>query len=147
MPAFERAVYRLGNGADFIVLPDIVMGGADSLRFSLSWLPRLRGVAPLMLPVQDGMTFDAVADVIGESVGVFVGGSSAWKERTASRWGVVARAAGARLHVGRVNTARRIRLCSDAGADSFDGSSVSRFSVNLPRLERARRQVSLFHWA
>jgi hypothetical protein len=46
-------------------------------------------------------------------------------------------------HVGRVNTARRIRLCAEAGADSFDGTSVTMFSCTLPLLESARRQPSL----
>ena len=40
--AFERAVALLGPGADWIVLPDIVMGGLASLRFSQKWLEQLR---------------------------------------------------------------------------------------------------------
>jgi len=47
------------------------------------------------------------------------------------------------FHVGRVNTARRIRLCAEAGADSFDGTSVSRYAQTLPLLESARQQPSL----
>lgn len=47
------------------------------------------------------------------------------------------------LHVGRVNTKKRIRLCQEAGADSFDGSGVSRFSAHLPVLDSAVRQSHL----
>jgi hypothetical protein len=43
---------------------------------------------------------------------------------------------GAYLHVGRVNT----RVAA-AGADSFDGSSVLRFTANLLKLENARQQL------
>ena len=126
-----------------MIVPDIVAGGLDSLRYSMEWVPRLSGVCPLLLAVQDGMTPDDVRSVVGPELGIAVGGSTEWKERTATAWGALARASGAYLHVLRVNTCRRIAICRDAGADSFDGSSVSRFVCNLPRLDRARRQLSL----
>lgn len=141
--AFERAVALLGADADWIVLPDIVAGGLASLDFSLSWLPRLRGIAPLLLAVQDGIGKSDVADLIGPDLGIFIGGSTAWKETTLPTWGQVARDRGAYLHVGRVNSARRIALCAAAGADSFDGSSVTRFAVTIGRLDAARRQPAL----
>jgi len=141
--AFERAVEWGGAEADWMIVPDIVAGGLDSLRYSMEWVPRLSGVCPLLLAVQDGMTPDDVRSVVGPELGIAVGGSTEWKERTATAWGALARASGAYLHVLRVNTCRRIAICRDAGADSFDGSSVSRFVCNLPRLDRARRQLSL----
>jgi len=49
--AFEQALMLLGEGADWIVIPDVVAGGLDSLRFSLDWLPRL---VPLGVPLLDG---------------------------------------------------------------------------------------------
>jgi hypothetical protein len=75
-------------------------------------------------------------------IGIFVGGSTAWKIESLILWGRFAAIFGCYLHVGRVNTARRIRLCALAGADSFDGSSASRFATTLPLLEAARRQAS-----
>ena len=126
---------------DWIILPDIVAGGADSLRYSLSWLARVRG--PVLLAVQDGMEPADVAPHVGGRVGLAVGGSTRWKEDTMRQWGVVAQSAGCWLHVLRVNTARRIAMCADAGADSFDGSSASRFADTLPLLTDALRQPSL----
>jgi hypothetical protein len=41
---FRDLVERLGCAADFVVLPDIVAGGADSLSLSVSWIPKLRGI-------------------------------------------------------------------------------------------------------
>lgn len=35
------------------------------------------------------------------------------------------------------------RQCVAAGADSFDGSSASRFATTLPLLDAARRQPDL----
>lgn len=141
--AFLRAYGLLGRGADFAVLPDIVAGGLASLAFSRAWLARLEPVCPLMLAVQDGMAAGDVEHLVSPSLGIFVGGSTEWKEATMAAWGFLARARGARLHVGRVNTVRRIRLCHAARADSFDGSGPSRFANELARLDLARRQPDL----
>lgn len=142
-PAFLRAYGRLGHGADFVVLPDIVAGGGASLAFSLAWRARLDAVCPQMLAVQDGMTPAEVGPLVGQALGIFVGGTSEWKEATMALWGAVARERGAKLHVGRVNSRRRVALCAAAGADSFDGSSVSRYAVTIGMLDSARRQPDL----
>lgn len=142
--AFLKGYEMVGEKAQFAVIPDIVAGGLKSLEFSVGWIRRL-GVplCPLVLPVQDGMVVDDVRAIVGPSVGIFIGGTTEWKEATMPLWGALARERGAHLHVGRVNSARRIHLCRACGADSFDGSSVSRFAVSLPRLENARQQLSL----
>ena len=81
---------------------------------------------------------------IGPGVGLFLGGTTDWKLGTMRLWGGVAREKNAYYHVARVNTVRRIRMCQDAGADSFDGTSCTRFAVNTPRLTAAVRQGHLF---
>jgi hypothetical protein len=140
-PAFLAAVEALGARAQFIVVPDVVCGGIPSLRFSEGWLPRLEGVGRRrLLAVQNGMEPADVRPLLSGGVGIFVGGDTAWKERTLPIWGDLAREIGCYLHVGRVNTARRIRLCQLAGAASFDGSSASRFSQSIGRLNSARLQ-------
>ena len=142
---FLRALRRLGAQADWTVVPDIVAGGQASLELSLRWLrPVLDECAQALLAVQDGLTPDDVGPLVGARVGLFVGGSTAWKESSLPLWGAVARQQGCWLHVGRVNTARRIHLCSAAGATSFDGTSVSRFAKTLPLLDQARKQLNLF---
>lgn len=141
--AFCDLVAALGDGADFIVAPDVVAGGLDSLRLSERWLLRLDGIGRRrLIAVQDGMASADVAPLLCGSVGVFVGGSTEWKLRTMTSWAVLARACGSYCHVGRVNTARRIKACALAGADSFDGSSASRFLRTLPMLDGARRQTA-----
>lgn len=142
--AFCAAVDELGDAADWIVVPDVVCGGAESMRLSTAWLPRLEHVGPLLLfPVQDGFSSDDVRQLVGPRVGIFVGGSTEFKEQTLPVWAQICRERQAHLHVGRVNTVRRIRLCSLAGADSFDGSSATRYSVNVRRLTGAVRQTSM----
>jgi len=146
--AFERALARVGAGADWIVLPDIVIGGLASLRFSQAWLHKLRQRHNLrnkmfLIAVQNGMAPQHLRRLLGPRVGVFVGGDTAWKLTTMAIWARLAHAHGTICHVGRVNSARRIRLCAAAGVDSFDGSGVSRFAVALPPLDAARRQADL----
>lgn len=146
--AFTRALDRLGPRADWVVVPDVVADGARSLERSARWLDRCRTAADhVLVPVQDGVDpEDMLADTwdLGPNVGVFVGGSTEWKERTLRDWGELAAFAGCHLHVGRVNTLRRIRICQEAGARSFDGTSVARFPVNLEKLDAGRRQEHFF---
>jgi hypothetical protein len=99
-----------------------------------------------MIAVQNGIVPAHVRDLVGPRVGVFVGGDTEWKLATMAGWASFARARGALCHVGRVNSARRIRLCAAAGVDSFDGSGVSRFATALPPLDLARRQADVEAW-
>ncbi len=143
--AFVSLVERHGSSADFVVIPDVVAGGMASLKFSVSWIPKLRHLKKLLLPVQDGMDVFSVAAVLHQhkNVGLFLGGSTEWKLKTMYTWGVVAATIGRHYHVGRVNSARRIRLAAEAGADSFDGTSATMYACTLPLLEAARQQPSL----
>jgi len=143
--AFESCLKMHGRGAEWIAVPDIVCGGLESLDFSLSWIGRLRKYERLLLIcVQDGMEDHHLEPLIGPGVGIFVGGSTEFKESSSPRWGRLAHRAGAYLHVGRVNTVRRISICAEAGADSFDGSGASKFSVTVRRLTMASKQGGLF---
>ena len=146
--AFWRAVGRLGAGADFIVIPDIVMGGAASWQLSRAMLrrlrrdPRLRGVR-LLIAVQNGFDPWTIGRYLGPRVGVFVGGDTKWKLATMQAWSALAHARGAVCHVGRVNSAKRARLCDIAGADSIDGSGPSRYEDCLRRVDAAFDQPDL----
>lgn len=141
---FLRLVDALGEGADWIVIPDIVAGGAASLEFSAQWLGRLRGIsAPLLLAVQDGMQPEQIRPWLSPGVGLFVGGTSEWKEATAAQWGRLAQDAGVWCHLGRVNTGRRMRIAASAGMTSVDGTSASRYAETLPLLDWHRRQADL----
>lgn len=144
--AFLRAYDALAEAADFVVLPDVVAGGMRSLAVSVDWIDRLRSPpCRLYLAVQDGMELSEVETLVcRHRLGVFLGGSTEWKLQTMGSWGRLARAWEVPFHVGRVNTARRIRLCAAAGATSFDGSGPSRFAKILPKLDHARRQPDIF---
>lgn len=143
--AFERLIDALGEDAEFVIAPDIVGGGARSLARSIAWLPTLRVATRglVLIPVQDGMQAAELRPYLNEWTGIFLGGTTGWKLATMKAWGVLAREADCYFHVGRVNTQKRIRMCQEAGAHSFDGTSVSRFAVTLPQLDAAIRQGHL----
>lgn len=142
---FMRCLDKMADGAEWIVLPDVVCGGLASLDLSLWWLDVVRPYGrPMLIPAQDGMENHHLSAHIGSDVGIFVGGSTAWKETTLARWSELAKSHRAYCHVGRVNTLRRIRMCRNAGVDSIDGTSASRFAVNVPKLTRAVRQGHLW---
>ena len=124
---------------DWIVCPDIVGGGMASLSLSLRWLPYVRQYGPPLLAVQNGMLPEHVEEHVGPRCGIFIGGTTEWKWATLPTWAAMAHLYGAYLHVGRVNGARRLRLCGDYGVSSADGTSASRYSVNAPRLAAACR--------
>ena len=136
--AYREALARWGAGADWLVVPDVVGDSVATLVQADKWLGELLPVAPCLLAVQDGMTTADAGRVLGAgAAGVFVGGSTAWKWASLPMWATYARERGAYLHVGRVNSQRRIRWCADLGAHSTDGTSASRFSINTPGLAAA----------
>jgi hypothetical protein len=118
---------------DFVVVPDIVAGGAASLAFSRSNRESI-GVAAdgarnprAYLAVQDGMTVDTVRAFLDESLvdgheyaGIFVGGSTEWKLATAAAWVEFAHATNRKCHIGRVGIPARVRWARTIGADSID---------------------------
>ena len=142
---FERLIERLGYGADWIVLPDIVAGGLRSLDLSMRWINRCLSLCPLVLiAVQDGMEHADLAHLVGRKVGIFLGGSTEWKLAHMSDWGRFCAEHECYYHVARVNTVKRYRMAHAAGAHSVDGSSATRFAVTLPLLDYATRQPDLF---
>lgn len=118
--------YRLEAGKlqapDFIVMPDIVGGGAASLSRSVEELASVPPELPVRyLVVQEGMTTAQVAEVLPQFGGIFVGGASmAWKLGSAPAWIELAHAHGRRCHIGRIGTLARLELAQRMGADSVD---------------------------
>jgi hypothetical protein len=145
--AFDIALRKMGGGSDWTVIPDIVAGGSASLDLSLRWMRRVLDGSPRgMIAVQNGMSIEDVRPFVGHRVGIFIGGDTAWKLATLPAWAALGRETGAWVHVGRVNSARRISACVVAGATSFDGTSVSRFAKTIRRLDAPRRQLGFSFW-
>ena len=139
--AYWKFLCTLGHGADWAVLPDVVGDAEATLRMAGKWLPIARRICPVFLALQDGTPESAVDGF--DVDGLFLGGSTKYKEQSARGWGEYARRRGLWFHVGRVNTARRISICAEAGAHSLDGTSASRFAETIAPLSAASRQLAL----
>lgn len=142
-PAFDKALALLGDGADWVVCPDVVGNRDATLAAAREWLPRLSTARLVLIAAQDGMSTADLEPMLDAHTGVFFGGGTEWKLRNVVAWGQWCKARGTYFHVARVNSAKRIRLCQEAQADSFDGSSASRFALSLGRLARANNQLHL----
>lgn len=109
----------------FAVAPDVVADAAATIARSTPWLPRIRGIGyPAAFVAQDGQEHLPVP--WGELDVLFIGGSTAWKLSPAARRLVAdAKAHDKRVHMGRVNSERRIRYAHAIGCDSVDGTYLS----------------------
>lgn len=142
---FQGLVTAMGRGADWIVLPDVVGDAKATAAITEEWVDALDGYRTLAV-IQDGADESVLDRLAGRVHGFFLGGSTEYKLANIERWGAFCRERGAYYHVGRVNSANRIHRCEAAGAHSVDGTSATRFAVNIRRLDNASRQVSLHTW-
>jgi hypothetical protein len=119
----------------FIVAPDVILDAEATLIRSLPYLPTIRQLGfPAAFVSQNGCRSDLVPwdqiDVL------FVGGDDAWKLGEPS-WGLCteAKRRGKRVHMGRVNSFRRLKACAISGVDSADGTYL-KFGpdTNWPKL-------------
>lgn len=118
----------------FATAPDVVGDAAATLARSMPWLPKIRALGyPAALVAQDGLeSLDIPWDAFDV---LFIGGSTEWKLGLHARRIVAqARRRGKRVHMGRVNSLRRLRYEQAIGCDSADGT----FLVFGPRTNLAR---------
>lgn len=115
-------------GGLFVALPDVVGDAKQTSMMFSEWLPSLkeRGL-PVALVAQDGIE---ELGVPWDSIdALFIGGTTEFKlGMVAQEFGFEAKRRGKWLHMGRVNSLKRIRYAASIGCDSVDGSSFARFS-------------------
>ena len=130
---FLRMVERIAGkeGLQWVVAPDVVANARSTLFQFEVWEPILRRFGcPVALVAQDGQ--ESLPVPWDRLDCLFIGGSTWWKvsQHAADLMGE-AKSRGKLVHVGRVNTLRRLRMAFDRGADSVDGSCFSRWSDKL----------------
>lgn len=91
---------------------------------------------PLAYVIQDGI--ERVGVPWGDCAAVFIGGTTAFKLGPIARHCVeLAKQYGAWVHMGRVNTIKRLMYAQQIGCDSVDGSGFARFpDAMIPRFTR-----------
>jgi hypothetical protein len=128
----------------FVACPDVVGDSTATLDQFQEWAPRLTPW-PLALVAQDGLTTDAVPWWRIDAL--FIGGTTEFK--LSPEAAILVREANIRerwVHMGRVNTIRRMVYANSIGVDSIDGTSFSRWSdIYIPRAVRIlpHRQLAL----
>jgi len=146
--AYWRLLRRLHH-ADrsrflWVTVPDVVADAGATLDRWSEWFPQVDDLGlPAAFAGQDGIE-DRADEIPWEDMRcLFIGGSTGWKLSHAAA-GLVAEARRRRkwVHVGRVNTRRRVRDIAWMGADSFDGRSFSAWpDEKIPRALRWMRDV------
>lgn len=127
---FVRMLERFHGmgGCRFVACPDVVGDAYATLELWPFWSRVIRGVGFVpALVLQDGML---ASEAPWKQAGaVFVGGSTEWKiSQQARELCAYAKARGLWVHVGRVNSKKRIYEAARMGADSFDGGQYSMFA-------------------
>lgn len=127
--AFESLLGRCQGkpGCLWVAAPDVVADSAATLGLFAEWEPVLRAAGfPVALVSQDGLR---PRDVPWDRIDcLFLGGSDVHKLGIeAHQLARAAKKRGKLVHVGRVNSQRRIRFAHNLSADSFDGGQFSRF--------------------
>lgn len=117
----------------FITAPDVVANAEETLRRFYLWESVLQGYClPIAYVGQDGITnylipwhsFDAF----------FIGGTTEWKLSTeAADLVKYAKSLGKWVHMGRVNSQRRLKYAMSIGCDSVDGTGYSKFNYKIHR--------------
>ncbi len=108
----------------FVAVPDVVGDAAATLEQFAPMAARISADGwPVALVAQDGMTADDLPDGLPW---LFIGGSTEWKlGHDAAVLIAEAKARGVRVHVGRVNSARRYNLFAGLGCDTADGTYIA----------------------
>lgn len=143
--AFERLLAKhrdRQNLCRFVALPDVVASARRTLEAFDWWCPRLDGWKKALV-AQDGQENLPIPwDRIDA---VFIGGSTEWKlGKHAADVIRTAKICDKWVHVGRVNTPGRFEYFEDLGADSLDGTGLSRYSWMRERIYRAHHEPTLF---
>jgi hypothetical protein len=140
---FDESAYRrlldeclphTRHGLLWVTCPDVVGNHQQTLDLFDHWGMFLhrRGL-PIAFVAQDGCKCNEIPWEFIRCV--FIGGTTEWKlSPQAQEIIFIARLKAMWVHVGRVNTRRRIRWCFDQDVNSIDGTSMSRFSETyLPK--------------
>jgi hypothetical protein len=125
--------HRSPETCAFAVAPDVLADAAATLARSAPWLPMIRAIGiPAALVAQDGL--EALTVPWDDFDVLFIGGSTGWKLGPHVPPLIAeAKRRGKPVHMGRVNSWRRMDYAAYLGCDSVDGTYLA-FGpdVNLP---------------
>lgn len=110
----------------FVAVPDVVGSARRTLEVFHRWKHKLTDW-PLAYVCQDGQ--ENLPIPWNDVAAIFIGGNTDWKMgQHAAACVKAAKAIGKWVHAGRVNTPGRFEYFEKLGADSLDGTGLSRYS-------------------
>lgn len=135
--AFLRMLRRFKGytGCLFVTSPDVVADAKATMDLFDEWEPLLHSLGwPVAFVGQDGLRIQDVPWKRCEAV--FLGGSTEWKLGPVARdLAAYGKAYGKWVHMGRVNSAKRMKYAMRIGCDSVDGKQWSAWSRRyLPKV-------------
>ena len=128
------------NKCLFVVMPDVVGDAKKTMDLYLEWHDVFSELdVPLAFVCQDGQLPNEIPDCDA----IFIGGSNEFKLSPRAvkcmDWG---RSHGKWVHVGRVNTWKRIQWAYENGADSVDGTCIAFCrDEKIPYLKQSMRML------
>lgn len=128
--------FGLLSNPDFVVIPDKVAKGDNSLKYSNAWMDYLNQNFPYFkyyLAVQDGMSIETVEKGIQARMydGLFVGGTKPWKYKNGEKWVQLAHKYGLPIHCGAIGTRKNILWAKSIAFDSVDSGVAMIHPVHL----------------
>ena len=126
----------------WVAVPDVVGSARRTLEAFDHWRDRLTGW-PKALVAQDGIEH---LPIPWKSIdAVFIGGTTEWKlSKFAADVIRTGHICGKWVHVGRVNTPGRFEYFEKLGADSIDGTGLSRYTWMREAIYRSVHEPGLF---
>jgi hypothetical protein len=126
----------------FVSVPDIVGSARRTLESFAHWQHKLTGWN-IALVAQDGQ--EDLEIPWRPISAIFIGGTTDWKmSKGAADIVRCAKNIGKWVHAGRVNTPGRFEYFEELGADSIDGTGLSRYSWMRERIYRSITEPALF---
>lgn len=125
----------------FVCAPDVVGSARRTLEIFTRWEEKLKDW-PIALVAQDGQQD---LEIPWDSIkSIFVGGSTEFKMSIHTKQIVqCAKTLGKWVHIGRVNTPSRFEYFEEMGADSIDGTGLSRYSWMRENIYKRHNQMEL----
>lgn len=128
----------------FAVAPDQPFDAAGTLHESRPWLPLIRDLGiPAAFAAQDGCEHGLLSGWDEFDV-LFLAGTTEWKVgQVALSLSWEAKSRGKRVHMGRVNSRKRLRTAESFGCDTADGTYFA-FGplINLARMSRWAAEIA-----